>query len=168
MSYINFYYSWICCGRKVRWYMSAYFNRLLSLHSFYLHLISYIFYNIYSNLFDMNSIFWMTTQHWRQWVQQELLRSQGPHPTQDSDLAFNSTPLPQAQRPGFQPWPLTSAWVSLGSTPTEGWTRGHQAGSTGGLCMDATLPTPNCHTNDSCCIILEDSISLISTLIYSS
>lgn len=116
----------------------------------------------------MNSIFWMTTQHWRQWVQQELLRSQGPHTTQDSDLAFNSTPLPQARRPGLQPWPLTSARVSLGSTPTEGWAMGQQAGSTGGLCMDATLPTPNCHTNDSCCMILEDSFRLNYTLINSS
>lgn len=38
-----------------------------------------------------------------QGVQQDMLCSYGPNPSQDSDLAFNSKPLLQARGPGLQP-----------------------------------------------------------------
>lgn len=71
-----------------------------------------------------------------EFVQQVALRSQALDPPQDSDLAFNSPPYAQAQRPGLQPWPLTQAGFSLGSARSPAHTgseRGQWAGSAGNL-----------------------------------
>lgn len=116
------------------------------------HLIMYIYFphSISSIIFNINIILKMIKMRMLilevthrvdgpQGVQRDMLCSYGPNPSQDSDLAFNSTPLLQARGPGLQPWPLTSDQFSLGSTPTEGWARGQWEGSAGGQHADAQL-----------------------------